>query len=241
MKSSIKDYYSILEIDKGADKKEIRKAYIRMVKRYHPDAQSSGNEADPERLRLVLEAYKVLSNPKRREEYDKAFWGYQTIEKSFFGHHWVKKEKDQSVNAQKTRAERLFNEGMEAYRIGDYNSAIKSLHIASNLDPSNPLFLTSLGLALSKKKRRLHEARDWCEKAIRLAPYNPTYYINLATVYKEAGLNKMAQRYLDMALRLDSDNKMVKEGPGLHEKGDRLKDKLSNLIKKAFVKKERVK
>lgn len=235
MKNPAKDYYSILEIDRGASKKEIRKAYLKMVKKYHPDTKSPDSEIDTDKFGLVLEAYKVLSNPKLKEEYDQKFFGTHSIGKTFF----VKKEKDQSISEPKIRAKKLFNEGMEAYEAGDYNRAIEFLHIASNLDSSNPLFLTSLGLALSKKKMRLHEARDWCEKAIKLAPYNPTYYINLATVYKEAGLNKMAKRYFDKALELDPDNRKAKEGLGLYEKSDSFKDKVFDFMRKAFIKKEK--
>lgn len=216
MKIPEKDYYSILEIDRTASKREIRKAYLRLVKRYHPDA----GRGDTERFRLILEAYKILGDERKREEYDRSFFGSQRIEK-------VEKEKrDASREASRIRAERLYHEGMEAYRIGDYSRAIEFLHIAANLSSSNPLYLTNLGLALSKKRRRLHEARDWCEKAVRLDPYNPAYCINLGVVYREAGLSKMAERYFNKALRLDPDNRRAIEELGIFDKKDALKDKI---------------
>lgn len=230
MKTPEKNYYSILEIDRNANEREIRKAYLKLVKKYHPDSKSSGNEADSEKFQSVIDAYKVLSDSKLRSDYNQTFFGYQRAEK----------KKDPSIEAINLRAEKLFNEGIEAYRIGDYNRAIEFLHIAVNLNPSNPLYLSSLGLAFSKKKRRLHEARNWCAKAVKLDPYNSIYHSNLASVYQGAGLYKVAHKYFKQALKLDPENQKAKEGLRLLGESDGLKDnKIFGFIKKAFTKREK--
>lgn len=234
MRPPSKDYYSILEIDRNADINEIRKAYRRLVKKYHPDMQQSPSEkglgeSNTEKFQSVLEAYRVLSDPKLKGEYD------QTLP-TFSGYQRVKAKKDHTDETIKNRAERLYQEGMEAYRMGDYNRAIEFLQICANLVPTNARYLSSLGIAYSKKKRRLHEARDWCEKAIKLEPYNANYYVNLAIVYKEAGLNKLAQRYFDQALKLDPENKRAKEGKEGLVKSNMLKEKFLSFMQKAFKK-----
>lgn len=61
-----KDYYQILGIDKKASQDEIKKAFRKLAHKYHPD-KSGGNET---RFKEVSEAYGVLSNEKKRQEYD---------------------------------------------------------------------------------------------------------------------------------------------------------------------------
>jgi len=64
-----KDYYKTLGISKGANEDEIKKAYRKMALKYHPDKnKSSGAE---EKFKAIAEAYEVLSDPKKREIYDK--------------------------------------------------------------------------------------------------------------------------------------------------------------------------
>lgn len=61
-----KDYYKILGVGEGAAPDDIKKAYRNLAFRYHPD-RSQGNE---ELMKEVNEAYAVLSNPAKRQEYD---------------------------------------------------------------------------------------------------------------------------------------------------------------------------
>jgi len=63
------DWYDVLGVDPGATHAEIRAAYRRLARRYHPD--SGAEEADPRRFQLVQEAWEVLSDPQRRAAYDR--------------------------------------------------------------------------------------------------------------------------------------------------------------------------
>ncbi len=64
-----KDYYKILGIQETASDKEIKEAYRRLAKKYHPD-KTRGNKKDEDRFKDISEAYSVLSNPERRKKYD---------------------------------------------------------------------------------------------------------------------------------------------------------------------------
>lgn len=64
-----KDYYKILEIDKNASDKEIKSAYRKLAKKYHPDL-NQGDEKAQERFKEIGEAYEVLSDPKKKKTYD---------------------------------------------------------------------------------------------------------------------------------------------------------------------------
>ncbi len=63
------DYYQLLDVEPGATPAELKAAYYRLAKRYHPDC-NAGNPAAEERFKLVAEAYRVLGVPERRREYD---------------------------------------------------------------------------------------------------------------------------------------------------------------------------
>lgn len=61
-----KDYYDILGISKGATQDEVKRAFRKMAHQYHPD-KAGGNEA---KFKEINEAYQVLSNPQKRQQYD---------------------------------------------------------------------------------------------------------------------------------------------------------------------------
>jgi len=61
-----KDYYNTLGVEKGASKEEIKKAFHKLAHKYHPDKQG-GDEA---RFKEVNEAYQILSDEKKRAQYD---------------------------------------------------------------------------------------------------------------------------------------------------------------------------
>ena len=64
-----KDFYRLLEVEKGAGQSEIKKSYRRLAQKLHPDA-NPGDPGAAERFKEVSEAYSVLSDPDRRQEYD---------------------------------------------------------------------------------------------------------------------------------------------------------------------------
>ena len=66
-----KDYYKALGVTKGASAEEIKKSYRKLARKYHPDA-NKGDSASEERFKEISEAYNVLSDAKRRAEYDEA-------------------------------------------------------------------------------------------------------------------------------------------------------------------------
>lgn len=61
-----KDYYQILGVSHDASPDEIKKAFRRLAHQYHPD-KKQGNE---EKFKEINEAYQVLSNPQKRQQYD---------------------------------------------------------------------------------------------------------------------------------------------------------------------------
>lgn len=64
-----KDYYKILGVPKDAPTADIKKAYRKLARQHHPDA-NKGDAASEEKFKEISEAYDVLSDDKRRKEYD---------------------------------------------------------------------------------------------------------------------------------------------------------------------------
>jgi len=66
-----KDYYKVLNVPKTATADQIKQSYRKLARKYHPDANKGDSKAE-ERFKEISEAYNVLSDEKRRKEYDEA-------------------------------------------------------------------------------------------------------------------------------------------------------------------------
>ncbi len=75
-----KDYYAILKIKRGASLEEIKQAYRKLAVKYHPDKNPNDTNAE-ERFKEITEAYDVLSDERRKTEYDQ-----QAKTSSSYGH-----------------------------------------------------------------------------------------------------------------------------------------------------------
>src|ERR1700676_3566664 len=69
------DYYELLGISRKATQKEVRQAYRKLARKYHPDL-NPGDKSSEEKFKQVQEAYDVLSDTKKRQMYDQ--YGFDT-------------------------------------------------------------------------------------------------------------------------------------------------------------------
>lgn len=69
MMAEKRDYYEVLGVDKNVNDEDLKKAYRKLAKKYHPD-MNPGDQAAAEKFKEASEAYSVLSDPKKRAQYD---------------------------------------------------------------------------------------------------------------------------------------------------------------------------
>src|ERR671930_1520264 len=67
--AAVKDPYKVLDVDKKASQDDIKNAYRKLARQYHPD-RNPGDEAAENRFKEVQTAYDLLSDPEKRKQYD---------------------------------------------------------------------------------------------------------------------------------------------------------------------------
>jgi DnaJ-class molecular chaperone len=67
---NFKDYYSILGVPKNAAEKDIKSAYRKLARKWHPDANPNNPKGAEEKFKEISEAYEVLGDPEKRNKYD---------------------------------------------------------------------------------------------------------------------------------------------------------------------------
>ena len=77
-----RDYYDVLEISRNADEKEIKRAYRKLAKKYHPDTNPGDKQAE-QKFKEVTEAYNVLSDSEKKKLYDE--YGFAAFEDGYGG------------------------------------------------------------------------------------------------------------------------------------------------------------
>lgn len=112
--TDFKDYYAILGVSKTATAEEIKRAYRKLARKYHPDV-NPGNAKAEEQFKTLNEANEVLSNPETREKYDQ------------FGQYWKQGLADDIPARETTASSAGFDPSINFDQYGDFDSFINDL------------------------------------------------------------------------------------------------------------------
>jgi tetratricopeptide (TPR) repeat protein len=202
-----KDHYEVLGLARGASQTEIKKAYFRLAKAYHPDRHyESGMEAVHPMLEMLFDrltkAYNVLSQEPSQRGFDKT----EALRKP---------SPTQALPAEtEERAQQAAEQckrGEAALLAGNLKEAITCLEWAVKQDDTKARYHALLGQALAHVPNRREDAKGELRLAIELDPYNADYHIVLGLLYVQLQAIGMALVQFEEALRWDPSNVKAKE------------------------------
>lgn len=107
------DYYKILGIAKTASKTDIKKAYRKLARKYHPDLNPNDRVAE-KKFKEINEANEVLSNPENRKKYDQ------------YGEHWQHAEEYEKAKQQQ-RSQRSYQGASSGYSEADFSDFFENM------------------------------------------------------------------------------------------------------------------
>jgi curved DNA-binding protein CbpA len=193
------DYYAILGVEETAAADEIRRAYIKLAKRLHPDRFP--NDADQRALAQrefakVTRAHNIISDGEKRAEYDALRRLHRNKEQSelLSGQHLVgdveagQDEASNTVASPKVSASEL-----QAITTTTAESNINVKWANKHLERADELL----------KIKQYQEAEIAMKEAIRLVPKDPKYHNKLAEVYQARGWYTLAMTEVQTALRME--------------------------------------
>ena len=190
------DYYSVLGVDENATSEEIRKAYIMLAKKLHPDKHPNDavrREAAQRQFAQVTRAHDVISDSERRREYD----GFRMLRrKKELG------ESDTLIDIDVVIDEKS-QEKIESPRDLEQTIKIQARDSQGNINVKWANKHLQRADELLRKKR-YQEAETAMKEAIRLVPDEAKYHTKLAEVYYARGWMTLATTEVETALRVDS-------------------------------------
>jgi curved DNA-binding protein CbpA len=191
------DYYEILGVSQSASNEEIRDAYYKLVKCYHPDVNPNADQETrakaEEIFTQITTAYETLSERDKREQYN--------------SHEELTVLKSQAKYIYE--AEMTFKKGITLLIQRDYAEAEKKIREAVNMNPDEAAYLGALAwtrfLAAEDKSPVLEEVKNSLEIALKMNDKIAENYYYLGSVYKYTNDLRKAEKYFEKAIELDPD------------------------------------
>jgi Flp pilus assembly protein TadD/DnaJ-domain-containing protein 1 len=212
------DHYQVLGVTVASTSAELKKAYFRLAKSYHPDRHFDATMADlKQKLEALFDrihkAYTVLSDQAKRAEYDMAARKKTQEPKKAAGEFVEKRAEDyqEDYKEKVVRAADQFNNGMREFKTGNYWGAEEKFAWATRLDPIKAPYFYYHGICLANIPRRKHEAEERLQKAIELDPTKVEYHIELSNLYIKFDLKTKALGVLNNALNHHPDSPRINE------------------------------
>ena len=192
-------YYGVLGVKQHSPLKEIKSAYYKVAKMFHPDMHFHLNDASLKNklsdiFSYIHTAYTTLSNEQKRAEYDKL----STTTPS-----WTTSNREQ--------ARSLFEEGRNKLRKNEFSDAELLFGQAIYFDDTIAEYHYYYGLVMFKQNRFADAEKSYA-KALNLEPQNASYLAELGFVFLSLGFPRRAKGFFERVLKILPDNVRAFEG-----------------------------
>jgi curved DNA-binding protein CbpA len=213
-------YYEVLNISNFADMQEIKKAYYKRVREFHPDRHYHLTFEMKEKLNTLSaylnEAYEILMNPQQKADYDKRL-----------------RSKETTAVSTKELAHQQFEQGKIEFWNGNLSTAEMLFQRSVYFDKTSGKYFYFYAKTLLKLGK-LQEAEKAIREALKLSPSTADYLVEAGYIYHAMNLSYRARENFEMALRIDPANIKAQEGiSGLKSNNgmNGLRDSIYNPIK----------
>lgn len=201
----MEDLYNVLQVISDADEKEIKKAYVKMLRKYPP-------EKAPEEFKKIREAYEVLSDPIARAEYDAisqhkeeidyhAEKGNEAYNNEDYKTAIREYKKILIIEPKFTYAKNML--GLALLYDGQLDAALKQFIELVNINPNNAAYHSNLGIVY-KNLVKLDNAIEELEKAHSIDPVNDNIIISLSRLYLDTERPYKAIEFLEECINRDN-------------------------------------
>jgi curved DNA-binding protein CbpA len=195
-KISALNYYQILQVSSDSSASEVKVAYFKLARKYHPDLFSRNlspevkNKID-DIFDKITKSYHTLSDDNKRQEYNKK----------------LDSPKKGSKKDLEKRAEVKFRQGKTLFNQARYKEAQVLLEEAIRLSQNKGNYFLLLAMSQSRIRLYKRNAVENFKKAIKLQPWVPEAYFGLGMLYKQEGMPTLASNQFKKVLNVDPDNK----------------------------------
>jgi len=195
-KISALNYYKILQVSADSSASEVKAAYFKLARKYHPDLFSRNlsteikNKID-DIFDKITKSYHTLSDDNKRQDYNKKL---------------DSPTKGSKKDLEK-RAEVKFRQGKTLFNQARYKEAQVLLEEAVRLSQNKGNYFLLLAMSQSRMRLYTRNAVENFKKAIKLQPWVPEAYFGLGMLYKQEGMPTLASNQFKKALNVDPDYK----------------------------------
>ncbi|MBK8788758.1 MAG: J domain-containing protein [Holophagaceae bacterium] len=182
--------FNVLEIPPDASPEDIKAAYHRLAKRWHPDRYTGAEKEEAEsKFRELAEAFSILKDPAKR----------LTLQQQMPKTQSPNATEREPESAQERTAEDWASMAKAAFEEGNNDQARALIHYAIRLDEEKAHYHSLLASILEKEGGDLRAVVKALENAVRLAPRDVDSHIRLANHFQTLGMGARAQRHLQAA------------------------------------------
>ena len=208
------DQYQLLGLSRTADETEIKKAYFKLARLYHPDL--FGRNLDPDLRSQIEELFDQIT---------KAYRALSTRTANDAASASAAVQIDEDGKDGGKNADTRFRQGKTLYSQARYEEAVQYLEEAVRLKEDKGDYFLLLAMAESKIRGQSKKAERDFLRAIELEPWNPEAVVGLGLLYRREGMLTRAKRQFERALEIDAQHPTARQemenlaGTGEEKKG----------------------